>query len=117
MGWDAAAGLTAGRAPSLNVSSSPSAASSQNAANADKVDGLDVGCPSGTVLASGACFETQKRPASSSLSAAMSDCADEGRYSATLAQLVALQAVIFPGLGLEYTSSIFSDGGFKLFPS
>jgi len=102
------------RAPSLNVNSALSAVNSQNAANADKVDGLDAGCPSGTVLVAGTCFETEKRPAANSLSAALEDCAGEGRYIATPAQLAALDAVIPLGSPSEYTSSIFVDSQFRV---
>jgi len=99
------------RAPSLNVNSALSAVNSQNAANADKVDGLDAGCPSGTVLVAGTCFETERRAGPEDVFEALEDCADEGRYIATFAQLAALDAVIDLGGGqYEYTSNIYVNG-------
>jgi hypothetical protein len=104
------------RAPHLSVkraqtadtaNTAQNAVNSQNATNADKVDGFDVGCPGGTLLIAGICFETQNRPAASSLSAAIKDCADEGRYIATLTQLAALGE--FVDLDHEYTSSLYVD--------
>lgn len=97
----------------LNADAASSAVNSQNATNADKVDGLDVGCPSATVLVAGLCFEATRRAAATSYQAARSDCADEGRYLATADQLTALGLVQggSGGPAYEYTSNLFIEGG------
>ena len=95
------------------MNSALSAVNSQNAANADKVDGLDVGCPAGTVLVAGTCFEIQRRAAALNVFEAMHNCGIEGRYIATPAQLVALDAVIdLGGSQGEYTSNFYVDSPF-----
>jgi hypothetical protein len=65
--------LGVGSGPPLAVNSSKRVAN----LNADKVDGLSLACPSGTLFHEGVCIERALRATSASFPSAQSDCLDE----------------------------------------
>jgi hypothetical protein len=82
------------------------------AVDSDKVDGLDVGCPSGTSLVTGVCIETSLRSGESVFDA-MRICGNANRRLATAAELGAYRGAgnsLNTTLDGEWTSVIHNDG-------
>jgi hypothetical protein len=97
------------------VPSALAAGAAQNAANADRLNGvsaadLRVRCPGGTVPYAGACFEVGQR-AATNWSAAAIACAGAGRRLPTVDQLVAFSQIAGIGFaGEEWTSALIDVG-------
>jgi hypothetical protein len=89
----------------------PSAAQATNAqtaksaANADKVDGHDAACPSGTRLFLGSCWDNSPR-AAATVSAAEATCNGQGGALPPTHQLVAFSKVVTLGNTGEWSSEI-----------
>jgi hypothetical protein len=76
--------------------------------NADKVDGVSLTCPSGTLFHEGVCIEKTLRGTSTAFTAAQTDCLDEARTRLpTPAELQTLENRSFR----EWTNHAYQDFG------
>ena len=78
----------------------PSASFAQQAQNANTVDGHSAGCPAGSTLIRGVCFDLALNPVVNGVKAASTACAAKQGYLPTPMELYSIRSVIFLGSGI-----------------
>jgi hypothetical protein len=91
----------------------PSATSATQTGNAGTITGHAVGCPGGTTLIRGICFDSSSNPPVSSLLKARDGCAAKGGYLPTPLELFSARGVLNLGTGVgndvQFTATYYDN--------
>lgn len=91
----------------------PSAVTAAQTGNAGTVTGHAAGCPGGTTLIRGICFDSSSNPPVSSLTKARDACAAKGGYLPTPLELFSARGVLNLGTGVgndvQYTATYYDN--------
>jgi hypothetical protein len=87
----------------------PSAASSANATEAQRLDKHEASCPSGTTLIRGVCFDSHSNPPIEGVEAAAERCQAKGGYLPTPLELYTAKGVLNLGTNVGPDQHQFTD--------